>query len=58
MCDNDLGDMHSHCTYATVVKLVPSIMDRSNLLHLKSGNDQQQKYNQNHHCLPKHLPAI
>ena len=58
MCDNGLVDMHLHCTCAKVVILGPSIVDRSNLLHLESGNDQQQKENQNHRCLPKHLPAI
>ena len=58
MYDNGLEDMHLHCIFAKGAKLGPSIVDRNNLLHLKSDNDQQQKYNQNHRCLPKHLPAI
>ena len=58
MYDNGLVDMHLHCTCAKVVILGPSIVDRSNLLHLESDNGQQQRYNQSHRCLPKHLPAI
>ena len=58
MCDNGLVDMHLHCICAKVVILGPSIVDRSNLLHLESDNGQQQRHNQSHRCLPKHLQAI
>ena len=58
MCGNGLVDMHLHCICAKVVILGPSIVDRSNLLHLVSDNGQQQRYSQSHRCLPKPLPAI